>query len=129
MGHMVKQIYIGAFISLEDPNDKESGKKFQNIVRDDDFYCRFGEDERLMIPYQGLEDVGILIPNSMEYCVAVDYDNELVINKKYIECVNFKEMEDKLRRDYGDELNYLNNIFYNKVIVDSGIISYWNECA
>jgi len=126
MGKMVKQLYVGAFISTNEPFNREKVEQFNDIVSEDDFYEKF--EEKFIFPYEGLEYVGILLPNG-DYCVEIDDDAELVINETYLKNANLNEKAERLRVDYKEVIDYLNNLYDGEVFVDSGIVMYWDEIA
>lgn len=119
MGQMIKVPYLGAFLEV-------NHEDFQTIKCEDEFYEQVA-DEHFINPYQGLEDLNILIPSSKDYSIEIDLDGEFIVTAT--DLLNAEVTEDMFKQGYAEQIAIVERFFPGCVIIKSGLVCYWDEIA
>lgn len=118
MGQMIKCFYLGAYLEV-------SSDEFQEKRNEDDFYEEVA-DKHFLNPYQGLENLNVLLPSVDDYRINLDLEDEFILTKKdfYLE-----DLSDKFRVDYAEQIAIVDRYFPGSVAVKTGLVVYWDEIA
>tara|TARA_R110002051_G_scaffold308116_1_gene379542 strand:- start:27782 stop:28141 length:360 start_codon:yes stop_codon:yes gene_type:complete len=119
MGRMIKEFYAGVFIHID-----VRYQDYEEIKDSDEFYENVIEENFLM-PYQGLEELSILIPNDGRYSLNKDRYEEF-----YLTELNFTNLERAFKNDNKEILEEIFKYFDESLVkIKSGVVSYWDEEA
>ena len=115
---MIKCFYLGAYLQV-------SADDFQEKKNEDEFYEAVA-DEHFINPYQGLEELNVLIPSVDDYKSSFNFEGEFSLDES-----DFKlsHLADKLREGYAGQIAIVEDFFPNSVTIKTGLICYWDEIA
>ncbi|AMR34184.1 hypothetical protein A0256_23390 [Mucilaginibacter sp. PAMC 26640] len=118
MGQMIKCFYLGAYLEV-------ASDDFQEKKVEDNFYDEVS-NEHFIQPYQGLEDLNILIPSVDDYKSTKDLEGEFTLCESDL---NLSDLAQKFKDGYVDQISIVEKYFPYSVTIKTGLVCYWDEIA